>query len=253
MNLDSKNKANKTATATKSPARYELPPELESSGWNFDNEIRLTYRKIIDDAQAKRAFEKLTKGNRSIPPAHLLLSLGEQERFPSRTWKEWDRWQDKWEYLERTVKSLRRIALKMEKYLEPKYRGPIPLPTWTGPEDESYLKSHQAEQRVRSITEQLLKDASEIEQYCDMRREWLRKTPRKDRKSLAEKEHLVMFLRFVENRTGRPHAEDVAALLNAIHGRVGDSNEVTVNQLRKLSKRFSAAPRIVHWFPIKSG
>lgn len=253
MNLDSKNKANKPATATKSAARYELPPELELSGWNFDNQTRLAYRRIIGDVRAKRAFEKPTRGNRSILPAHLLLSLGELKRFPSNTWKGWDQWQDKWEYLERTVKSLRRIASKMQMYLKPEYRGPIPLPTWTGPEDESYLKSHQAEQRVRSITEQLLKDASEIEQYCKMRRQWLRKTPRKDRKSLAEKEHLVMFLRFVENRTGRPHAEDVAALLNAIHGRVGDSNEVTVNQLRKLSKRFSAAPRSVHWFPIKSG
>ena len=84
MNLDSKNRANKP----KLPASLELPPELESSGWNFDNEIRLAYRKIIDDVQAKRAFEKLTKGNRSIPPAHLLLSLGELKRFPSRTWRD---------------------------------------------------------------------------------------------------------------------------------------------------------------------
>ncbi len=248
MNLDSKNRANKPVWTTKLPASLELPPELESSGWNFDNEIRLAYRKIIDDVQAKRAFEKLTKGNRSIPPAHLLLSFGELKRFPSRTWKEWDRWQDKWEYLERTVKGLRRIASKMQKYLEPRYRGPIPLPTWTGPEDESYSKSHLAEQRLRSITDQLFKDASEIEQYCNMRREWLRKTPRKNRKGMAEKEHLVMFLRYVESSTGRPHTEDVAALLNVVRGRAGDSSEVTANELRKLSKRFSAAPRIAHWF-----
>ena len=244
MTLDSKNKANKPARATKLTASLELPPEIESSGWNFDNETRLAYRKIIGDLEARKAFEKLTIGNRSIPPAHLLLSLGEIKRFPSRTWNEWDRWQDKWEYLERTVKSLRRIASKMQKYLEPKYRGPIPLPTWTGPEDESYLKSHLAEQRLRSIAEQFSRDASEIERYCNMRREWLRKTPRKDRKGMAEKERLVMFLRFVESRTGRPHTEDVVALLNVIRGKAGDSSEVTANELRKLSKRFSAAPRI---------
>lgn len=232
----------------KPPASLRLPPEIESSGWNFDNETRLAYRKIIGDPEARRAFEKLTTGNRPISPAHLLLSLRELKSFPNRTWKDWHYWQDKWEYLERAVKGLRRIASKMQKYLEPRYRGPIPLPTWTGPEDESYSKSHLAEQRLRSITEQLCKDASEIEQYCNMRREWLRKTPRKDRKGMAEKEHLVMFLRYVESSTGRPHTEDVAALLNVVRGRAGDSSEVTVNELRKLSKRFSAAPRIAHWF-----
>ncbi len=242
------NSKNRTEKVTK-PGSLELPPELELSGWNFDDVTRLAYRKIIGDVQAKGAFEKLTKGNRSIPPAHLLLGLGELKRFPVRTWKEWDQWQEKWEYLERTATTLRRIASKMRMYLESKYRGPIPLPTWTGPEDESYIKSHQAEHGVRAISERLLKDASEIEQYCEMRREWLRKTPRKDRKSMAEKEHLVMFLRSVENRTGRPHIEDVAALLNVVQGRSGTSSEVTVNQLRKLSKRFSAAPRIAHWFP----
>jgi hypothetical protein len=174
--------------------------------------------------------------------------LRELERFPDSTWKDWDPWQDKWEYLERAVRGLRRITSKMQKYLAPRYRGPIPLPTWAGPEDESYSKSHQAEQRLRSITEELLKDALEIEQYCNMRREWLRKTPRKDRKDMAEKEHLVMFLRYVKNATGRPHAEDVAALLNVVRGIAGDPNEVTVNELHKLSKRFSAAPRIAHWF-----
>jgi len=137
----------------------------------------------------------------------------------------------------------------MQKYLKPRYRGAIPLPTWTGPEDESYSKSHLAEQRLRFITEQLFKDASEIKEYCHMRTEWLRKTPRKDRKGMAEKEHLVMFLRSVESRTGRPHTERVAALLNAIWGKGGESNEVNANELRKLSKRFSGAPRIAQWFP----
>jgi hypothetical protein len=249
LNHNSKNKANKPIRETE-PTLLCLPPKIESSGWNFDKETRVAYRKIIGDPEAKRAFEKLTTGNKPISPAHLLLSLGELKSFPNRTWKDWDHWQDKWEYLERAVKSLRRIASKMQKYLEPKYRGPIPLPTWTGREDESYTKSHLAEQGLRSITEQLSKDASEIEQYCKMRREWLRKTPRKDRKAMAEKEHLVMFLRFVENRTGRPHTEDVVALLNVIWGTAGDSSEVTANELRKLSKRFSAAPRIAHsfWF-----
>jgi hypothetical protein len=209
----------------------------------------LAYRKIIRDLEARRAFEKLTTGKKPISPAHLLLNLGQLKGFPNRTWKDWDRWQDKWEYLERAVKGLRRIASKMQKYLEPRHRGPVPLPTWTGPEDESYVNSHLAEQRLRSITEQLLKDASEIEQYCNMRREWLRKTPRKDRKDMAEKEHLVMFLRYVENSTGRPHTEHIAALLNVVLGRAGNPSEVTVNKLRKLSKRFSAAPRIAHWFP----
>jgi hypothetical protein len=248
LRFESKDKTNKPVRGMKPPASLPLPPEIESSGWNFDNEIRLAYRQIIGDVQAKRAFEKLTKGNRSVSPAQLLLSLGELRRFPSRTWKEWDRWQDKWEYLERTVRSLRRIASKIQKYIEPRHRGPIPLPTWTGPEDESYLKSHLAEQRLRSVTEQLFKDASEIEQYCNMRREWLRKTPRKDRKCMAEKEHLVMFLRYVESNTGRPHTEHIAALLNVVRGRAGDSSEVTVSKLRKLSRRFSAAPRIAHWF-----
>jgi hypothetical protein len=249
LSLDSKNKTNKPIREMELPTLLRLPPELESSGWNFDKETRLAYRKIIGDPKAKRAFEKLTRGNNPIPPAHLLLSLGQLKGFANRTWKDWDHWQEKWEYLERTVKSLRRIASKMQKYLEPRYRGPIPLPTWTGPEDESYSQSHLAEQRLRSITEQLFKDASEIEQYCNMRREWLRKTPRKDRKGMAEKEHLVMFLRYVESSTGRPHTEHVAALLNVIWGIAGDSSEVTANELRKLSKRLSAAPRIRHWFP----
>ena len=248
MNFNSKTKAEKPVKETQPPASIKLPPEIESSGWNFDIETRLAYRQIIGDPEAKKAFEKLTTGKTPMSPAHLLLGLGLLKGFPNRTWKHWEHWQDKWEYLERTVKSLRRIASRMQRYLEPRYRGPIPLPTWTGPEDESYSKSHLAEQRLRSITEQLSKDASEIEQYCNMRREWLRKTPRKDRKGMAEKEHLVRFLSGVESRTGRPHTEDVAALLNVIWGRAGDSNEVTANQLRKLSKRFSAAPRLAHRF-----
>ena len=189
----------------KPPAPLQLPPEIESSGWNFDDETRLAYRKIIGDPKARRAFEKLTTGNRPISAAHLLLNLRELERFPNSTWKDWHSWQDKWEYLERAVKGLRRIASKMQKYLEPRYRGPIPLPTWTGPEDEGYSKSHLAEQRLKSITE-------------------------------------------LERSTGRPHTEDVAALLNVVRGRAGGPNEVTVNELHKLSKRFSAAPRIAHWF-----
>jgi len=239
----------RTKKVTKPPASLQLPPELELSRWNFDDATRVAYRQIMGDVRAKRAFEKLTKGNRSIPPAHLLLDLGGLKRFPGRTWKGWDQWQEKWEYLQRTVTTLRRIASKMRMYLETKYRGPIPLPTWTGPEDESYIKSQQAGHDLRAISERLLKDASEIEQYCEMRRQWLQNTPRKDRKSMAEKEHLVMFLRSVENRTGKPHIEDVAALLNVVHERSGTSSEITVTQLRKLSKRFSAAPRIAHWFP----
>ena len=248
MNLNSKIEANKPIRAMEPPSSLRLPPEIESSGWNFDKETRLAYRKIIGDPEAKRAFEKLTTGNKPISPARLLLNLGQLKDFPNRTWKGWDHWQEKWEYLESAAKRLRRIASKMEKYLEPNFRGPIPLPTWTGPEDESYLESHQAEKHLKSITERLSKDASEIEQYCNMRREWLRKTPRKDRKLMAEKEHLVMFLLFVESSTGRPHTEDVVALLNVIRGIAGDSSEVTANELRKLLKRFSAAPRIAHWF-----
>lgn len=109
----------------------------------------------------------------------------------------------------------------MQKFLEPKYRGPIPLPTRTSPGDEGYEKSHLAEQRLKSISEQLFKDASEIEQYCNMRKEWLRNTPRKDRKGMAQKEHLVMFLRYVKSRTGRPHTGGIAALLNVVREKLG--------------------------------
>jgi hypothetical protein len=247
--IDSENRTNEPVSGMKPSPSLRLPPEIESSGWNFDNETRLVYRKIINDPQARKAFKKLTTGSKPIPPANLLLALGGLKSFPNRTWKDWDRWQETWEYLDRAVKSLRRIASKMQKYLGPRYRGPIPLPTWTGPEDDSYSKSHLAKQNLRSIAEQLSKDASEIEQYCKMRSEWLRKTPRKDRRGMAEKEHLVMFLRYVESTTGRPHTEHIAALVNVVRGKAGDTSEVSANELRKLSKRFSAAPRIAHWFP----
>jgi hypothetical protein len=233
---DRKTSGNKAA---KSLAALALPPEIESSGWKFSEIHRKAFKAITEDPKAQRAFESLTAGKNAISAASLLLNLGlESKYFLRGHWKEWDRWQEKWEYLERAVKRLRGIAAKMQKYLEPRNRGPIPLPTLAGMETEhEYVSSLGSNGRLKVIAGQLLESALEIEQDCEICREWLRKMPRKDRRDIIEKERLVRFMCFVKARTGKPHFEKVATLLNVVRGTSGSTNEISADFLRKLSKR----------------
>ena len=227
--------------AAKSLAALALPPEIESSGWRFSEIHRKAFKAITEDPKAQRAFKSLTAGKNAISPASLLLNLGlESKYFLRGHWKEWDRWQDKWEYLERLVKSLKQIASKVEKHVKVSDRGPIPLPTLAGMETEhEYVSSLGSNGRLKVIAGQLLKSASEIERDCEIRREWLRKMPRKDRRDIIEKERLVRFMCFVKARTGKPHFEKIATLLNVVRGTSGSPNEISADSLRKLSKRLT--------------
>jgi hypothetical protein len=262
-----KNSANAKASATDGNRRPQspalLPPEIESSGWKFSDTHRRLYAAMQENISARTAFQKLTTGPKAISPAILLLSL-EAESFlrgmPRQDWKEWDRWKDKWEDLGRTAKSLKRIALKMEKQIQHSARGPIPLPTLLPttegePEEkerEEYAWSLQANGRLTAITAGLRENASEIEHFCQMRRAWLRRMPRKHRDSIQSERH-VLFLRFVESRTGKSHFEHLAALLNickTVSQPESKSPEFSADYLRKLSNRFST-PLIKTHYPAR--
>ena len=259
----------RTVTGTRA-AKYKMaiPRQVEEElvqlsqlGWNLGESHRKLYRAIRSDPSASIAFEKLTAGLRAIPPVILLLSL-EAEGFsrgePRQDWKDWDRWKDKWEDLGRTARSLKRIASSMEKHIKRNDRGPIPLPTLlpttegeaADKEREEYSRSHQANARLTAIVASLLENALEIERFCQMRHNWLQRMPRKHRDTI-QSERRVLFLRFVEARTGESHFEDIAALFN-VCTRVSQPNaqatEFSADYLRKLSNRFST-PLIKSKFP----
>ena len=262
-------------TRTKRPARPRLPrgttatslqieaefARLSQLGWNLGESHRKVYWAIKSDLSGNIAFGKLTTGPKAIPPVILLLSL-EVEAFsqgePRQDWKGWDRWKDKWEDLGRIAKSMKRIASKMEKHIQRSDRGPIPLPTLlpttqgeaADKEREEYTRSHQADARLTAIVAGLRENVSEIEGFCQMRRNWLRKMPRKHRDTIRS-ERRVLFLRFVETRTGEPNFEDLATLFN-ICKTVSQPNvqtaDVSADYLRKLSSRFST-PLIEKQYP----
>lgn len=237
--------------------------QLASSGWNLGESHRRLYRAIRSDPSAASAFAKLTTGSRAIPPVILLLNL-EVEAFsqgkPRQDWKGWDRWKDKWEDLGRTGKSLKRIAANIEKHIQRSDRGPIPLPTLLpttegeveDKERGEYAHSLQANRRLKAIVASLRENASEIERFCQIRRDWLRRMPRKRRDTIQSERH-ILFLRFVEARTGKSHFEHVATLLNVCRTTChpGDNiNEFSADYLRKLSSRFST-PFIKSKYPAR--
>ena len=206
---------------------------LESnSGWRFRDSDRALFRDIRSDVEAQHAFEKLTKGRRAIRPAVLLLNLGSE--FCPRDWKEWEAWKDKWAGLSTAAKTIRLVEAKMKRHVGKSNRGPVPLPIMAGTEkgDKDYIRSHRADSRLRDICKTLAACAAEIEEYCQMRRNWLREVPRKN---ATQKERIVLFMRFVKEKTGKWYFERVAALLN-VGRKINARNEITAETLRKLRK-----------------
>jgi hypothetical protein len=169
----------------------------------------------------------------------------------------WDHWKDKWKDLGRTAKSLERIASGMEKQIQRNSQGPIALPTLLPTTDgeaeekqrEEYSRSLAANGRLTAIAAGLRENASEIERLCQMRRDWLRKMPRKYRATIRREQH-VMFLSFVGSRTGKSHYEDLAAVLNVcktVSQPEGNGLEFSADYLRKLSDRFSTPLTKMHY------
>ncbi len=253
----SNNQTEATATTTPSASgRIAAPRQIEkeladltASGWNLGESHRKLYRAIRSDPSAARAFAKLTTGSRAIKPVILLLDLELECSSRAIPREYWDHWKDKWEGLGRTAKSLKRIAVSMEKQIQRNPRGPIALPTLLPTTDgeaedkqrEEYARSIHANFRLTAIAASLRENASEIERFCQMRRDWLRKMPRKYRDTIR-REHQVLFLGFVKARTGRSHFEDLAALLNvckAVSQPKDNGPEFSADYFRKLSNRFS--------------
>ena len=179
-------------------------------------------------------------------------SAGQPEQYDDSSKAQWDSWNRKWNGIKAAGESLRLIASKLNEHLGKSHRGPIPFRMVTGAIDESgeyYLESHRANKHVQHIAEQFATLASEIEKILEIRQSWLSRMPQKDRSQAIEKEQLVLFMRLIKQQTGRPHIEDLAALLNAVYGTSGsEEEEVGIDKLRKLSKRF-ITPRISRAFP----
>lgn len=248
----------------------DLPPEIQSSGWNFGDHHRQAFRDINQNSDARASFNNLTSCSRPISQSRLLLSLvAEAESLigyrmtgagavVSGSWGGWEKWTDKWNGLRATAKSLKRLAAKMERHISLSDRGPVALPLLVGePEEtERYTASHMASRRLDAIEAQLRESAAEIEAFCASRKEWLKKLPRKKRRDLIARERLVMFVRFIEHETGEPHYEDVAILLSTVRWSVvtshalpfEPSDNVSSDLLRKLSKRFTT-PMIDRMYP----
>ena len=197
-----------------SPTSEAVAQEFENlqsnSGWRLIDFQQL-FGRIRKDRYAWPAFEKLT--GRGYRPDHLLMSLGHTFVNNTRFWDEWDAWKRKWEGLTSIAKTLRLLEKKMDGDLAGQSRGPIPLPTRVGTEagSEEYQKSQLSASRLRVIHENLKIAASEIEEYCRLRREWLRRVPRRD---IAEKESLGLLMRSVKERTHKWYFTDVSKLLS---------------------------------------
>ena len=209
------------------------------------------------------AFHKLTSGANPIPAWNLLLTLAEEKLSYLGIWEEpggkrmtgrkfgqadWDKWDRKWEGIAANAKSIRLVSSKLSENIRRSPRGPIALPQLRESEEE-HAKSYGADGRLQSIAGQLLEQAAEMEQFCEMRRQWIKRMPKKDRRDAIEKERLGLLMCFVESRTKRPHIPQIAALLNAVRGTTGAANEVTEDYLRKLSKRLSVFPLIEQLYP----
>jgi hypothetical protein len=169
-----------------------------------------------------------------------------------------DLWKSKWEHLRRTAKSLKRIASGTEKHIHRDPRGPIALPTLLPTNDgdaeekqrAEYSRSLQANGRLVAIVAGLRESALEIEHFCRMQRDWVRKMPQKYR-DIVRRERNLLLLRFVESSTGKPHFEDLAALLNickSVAHLECNGTEFSADNLRKLAERFST-PLIKQIYP----
>lgn len=196
------------------------------------------FRQLRNDPDAWPAFEKLVE--RGYSRAALLVSL--QHTFSNRLlfWTGWSSWKDKWDGLNSLGKTLQRVQQKMKRHLDRSERGPIPLPTLVATDEASadYQKSQMSDIRLRNIHEYIKNAAGEIEDYCQMRRQWLREVPRKD---IAERESIGMFMRSVKGRTGKWYLSDVAKLLKA------GGIVIPAETLRKMLNL--RAPRLDLWYP----
>jgi hypothetical protein len=248
----------------------DLPREIRSSGWNFSEHHRRAFRDIDENPDARTSFENLTSCAKPISKSRLLLSLvaeaeawigyriANKEAIVSGKWDDWGKWSDKWDGLHAIARSLKVLASKMEKHIALSERGPVALPVLVGQsgEAERYTASHIANRRLDAIRAQLLENAAEIDGFWMARQEWLKKLPRKNRGDLIERERLVMFMRFVEQETGKPHYENIATLLSTVRWSIAtfnglpfeSSDTLSSDMLRKLSKRFTS-PMLERAYP----
>ena len=142
------------------------------------------------------------------------------------------------------ARTLTLIQKKMGKHLSRSERGPIPLPTLAGTEKgtKEYERSHLSSSHLQAIYDGLKLAIAEIDEYCRMRREWLRRVPRRD---IAEKESLGLLMRSVKDRTGKCYHADLSKLLSIDVSKVA----VTINnetvRLRPLRTSADALRKIL--------
>lgn len=221
--------------------------ELQGDGRKFSEGTRNLFYAIMRDAEVRSAFEKLSKhGYRADM---LLVDLGSQFSPAHQHWNEWGAWKNKWDGLQSVGKTLRTLERKMKQHLAKNSRGPVPLPTLISESEgnDDYDRSLMAQhQRLPEIHQSIAAGATDIEQYCEMRRKWLRKASRHD---IAQREQLAWLMRAVKHRTGKWFVADVSALWNA-GAKLTGRQRMSVDVLSKIT-RFRT-PRLDRSYPQKS-
>jgi hypothetical protein len=219
----------------------------------FDKKL---YFLIMQDANAKIAFQNMTSGSRAIDPSLLLQSLGAcacgsvDERHPERPNQRyadetqqrqaWEKWNDELEGLKSNAKTLHRVSAQMKAHLAAA-SDDWPPGEWDYGMSPPRGQLYQILCTVIPKVARVLSDCADkigdwarlLETYRLLCKEWNKVAPRLKE---GEIQKTTAALRIVKERTGRCHFELMAPLINVGRGLTGGSKE-TAESLRSMWRR----------------
>lgn len=219
----------------------------------FDKKL---YSLIMQDLDAKIAFEKMTSGSRAIDASLLLLSLGacacgsvdeRDPEKPSQRYKDesqqkqaWKRWNDELEGLKKNANTLRRLSAQMKAHLTAA-TDDWPPGEWDygmrPPRGQLYQTLisviPNSALGFRACADKLIDLARGLESYRLLCKEWHAVAPRLKE---GETQRTTALLRIVKERTGLCHFELMATLINVGRKLTGVSKE-TAESLRSMWRR----------------
>ena len=234
-------------------AHFPLKDPLPLKFRMFDKKL---YFLIMQDPNAKIAFEKMTSGSRTIDASLLLLSLGAcacgsvdetdpakpNQRYAgeSQQRQAWEKWTDALEGLKRNAKTLRRVSTQMKAYLAAA-TDEWPPSEWDygmkPPRGQSYQILCSVIPKGAAIlsggADKIGDWARALESYCALCKEWYEVAPRLKE---GEIQKTTALLNIVKERTGRCHFELMAPLIN-VGRRLTSGRKETAESLRSMWRR----------------
>jgi hypothetical protein len=232
------------------------PPLKDPLPLKFRPLEKKLYFLIMQDPNARIAFDKMTSGSRAIDASSLLFSLGVcacgsvDERDPEKPSQRyadsaqekqaWEKWNDELEGLKSNAKTLRRVSAQMKAHLAAA-SDDWPPGEWdygmSPPRGQTYqilCTVIPKGARVLSNCADKIGDwAKLLETYCLLCKEWNKVASRLKE---GEIQKTTALLRIVKERTGRCHFELLAPLINVGRKLTGGRKE-TAESLRSMWRR----------------